>query len=160
LLKEVNPSVATAILEHFVFSLTVDTSRYLLPDTPVKKSLLAEGSTELLSGAMKTLVELADIHSVGESVVCRIGLLQVPAGSPGLTGRQFAGCFLDVAARVALTVILSSISEFRAQHFLESVHYVSRAFCKVHFSFHFDYAFVEATSPQELLGWTENRHEQ
>lgn len=158
LLKEVDPSVTSAMLEHIIFALTVDPTRYLPPDTPLAGPF-ASGDlldhSRLKKVAMPVLVELVDISRVGENVVYRIGTSTVPAGAPGLSGRMFAECFLDVAARVALAVIGAKESD--GHHLAEELHYVYSCLLRsprlVPLLGEFDHAFISANSSQALLRW-------
>jgi len=99
--------VVNTLTEFLVQCMTVEFSLFLdvnavqntIHDQEVSEASKLAASSDIKSMACLLLRDLVTLTVVGEDFVMRIGEIVVPGGAEGLTGRKFAECFLDCAAK-------------------------------------------------------------
>lgn len=115
-LRQLDPVIAKTVAEYTVSCMTVNPKLFL--DVKSEVLLADVGFFKEACPAIKIfsiglLKELLTVTHVGEAFVTQIGEAVVPSGSPGLSGRRFAECFLDCAASLALVEKPASMSNPR-----------------------------------------------
>ena len=110
-LRDMDPLIVNTLMEYLIFCLTVDPFLYLRTKSPVAREMQQPDSgiqvqdahyAALQMGSVRVLSDFFNIEVVGESFVQRVAEIVVPGGAPGLTGRKFGECFLDLAAKLAV----------------------------------------------------------
>eukprot|EP00551_Chaetoceros_affinis_P011151 CAMPEP_0203669746 /NCGR_PEP_ID=MMETSP0090-20130426/6028_1 /ASSEMBLY_ACC=CAM_ASM_001088 /TAXON_ID=426623 /ORGANISM="Chaetoceros affinis, Strain CCMP159" /LENGTH=461 /DNA_ID=CAMNT_0050534483 /DNA_START=149 /DNA_END=1530 /DNA_ORIENTATION=- len=157
LLHKFEPKVTEALLEHVIFSYTVDEKQYLHKNSVMMKKNGVAHQTFLKMVIIPSLMELADINNVGQAVVARIGNIKVPEGVRGMTGQPFAKCLLRCSAVLALEELNSPHSRRGGLQVMEEIQYLYGCFWKCpdlnYMLGDFDTELAEVENPSQLKNW-------
>lgn len=165
LLKELDPLVTKTLTEHVVSCMTVDPKLFL------STSLLTDGgnllgiNTKVMECiaptiqrlAVAILMKLVDVRVVGEVLVTQIGEMVVPSGSPGLSGRRFAECFLDLSAHLALDERMPAMPSVKLLGRLKCIYTLLFKYSKLQPPLVFDYTFTSVDGDDSFRSWAKAR---
>jgi hypothetical protein len=159
LLRTLDVNISSALLEHVIFTLTVD-FRLFLRKRMAARELEKKIDRGAKCAAVPVLMELTDLQSVTEATVRRIGLTLIPAGAGANAGKPFASCFLEIAAKVALEEIKSG-QVHRGGLMIEELQYTYSMLLKspalVPLLGEFDHEFAHLETPGAVERWVEKR---
>lgn len=128
-LLQLDQLVLDSLTEHIIAYMTIDISLFLDLDSGRAESPEWSNSA-IKSAALSVLVKLVGVSDGGEAFTTRIGEILVPGGSVGLTGRQFAECFLDCAAKFTALKELQDFPEYEESVTLRQLQFIYQEFYK------------------------------
>jgi len=151
-----DPYVTKTLMGHLVGSLAVDAKIFLNVKSPLTFQP-EEGQQShvwcLKAHSLMCLAKFVQLEVVGEAFVTEIGEIVVPAGAPGLSGRKFAECFLDGAAKFVSMFELSKVRLKLFQYIYEQLLQCPQLRAQMHI----DEVFRRIDNDSALGNWAKDR---